>query len=395
MVQSKKATYRASMSTSHASTASIAVVAESSHGVMIRWASHPSKCLDVSGGMPSNGVNIQLWDCSDGHPNMMFTVPAPDTPGVIRYASHPSKCLDVSRGEQSNGVNIQLWDCGDGQNPNMMFTVPAPGVAGQIHWASHDTKCLDVSGGDQSNGANIQLWECQTRHANMMFVYGEQGTEAAMKTDPPTEQPTEVPIEVNPTDAPTDAPTEAPTEAPLPTHTFPRGQLKVGHLVVTRGQACAIRKVHTTKYGFCRKRKLLLFTGKKQRIRCHHGPDIVDVIGFNIFTLSSCHGRGRATEGVEVPYVSRKTYLLVDVDYDGNSFWATLQDDNGNEKHLKVDLTLTNPRPQIVKDIRKCALSSNDIVAACEVTVLKWGVAEMIVGLGCRLGMKMTDEGCS
>lgn len=311
MVQSKKATYRASMSTSHASTASIAVVAESSHGVMIRWASHPSKCLDVSGGMPSNGVNIQLWDC------------------------------------------------GDGQNPNMMFTVPAPGVAGQIHWASHDTKCLDVSGGDQSNGANIQLWECQTGHANMMFVYGEQGTEAAMKTDPPTEQPTEVPIEVNPTDAPTDAPTEAPTEAPLPTHTLPWGLVKVGDLVVLRGEACAIRKVHTQDH---------LHT---------HSFDIVNVIGFNIFTLSHCTGKGRATEGVEAPYVSRKTYRLVDVDYDGD--WATLQDDNHHEKHLKLDLTLSNPRPQIVKDVRKCALSSNDIVAACEVTVLKWGVAEMIV----------------
>jgi len=140
----------------------------------IKWATHPEKCLDVSGGTKQAGTNIQLWDCvNEGeHDNMQFLIPESGN-GPIRWAKHPTMCLDVQGGKTHNGVNLQLWHCSDdGQHANMQFIVPAH--QGNIKWAHHE-KCIDVDGGGVAVSTNIQMWDCVDggQHANMQFIVDE------------------------------------------------------------------------------------------------------------------------------------------------------------------------------------------------------------------------------
>jgi len=149
---------------------------------LIRWATHKNKCVDVSGGLTATGTNIQMWECHDNDQdrNMQFTLCKPLRLRAvpIRWATHPGKCLDVSGGVNKDGTNVQLWDCvHDGQHDNMQFLVPLSGT-GRIHWAKHPTKCLDVSVGNTNNGANLQIWSCDgiDWNPNMQFlVTSEQG----------------------------------------------------------------------------------------------------------------------------------------------------------------------------------------------------------------------------
>lgn len=138
----------------------------------IRWATHPDKCLDVSGGMNKDGTNVQLWDCvNDGeHENMQFLMP-PSGTGRIHWAKHPTKCLDVSAGNTNNGANLQIWSCKNmDEHPNMRFLLPAE--QGPIRWATHRNKCIDVAGGETRTGTNIQMWDCHDngQHRNMQFT---------------------------------------------------------------------------------------------------------------------------------------------------------------------------------------------------------------------------------
>ncbi len=142
------------------------------HSGPIRWAVHPNKCLDVSGGNTRNGTQLQTWDCvNDGtHPNMQFILPQGGR-GPIRWATHPNKCLDISNGGTHNGNRVQIWDCvNNGTHPNMQFIVPINGQ-GPIRWAIHPNKCLDVSGGRTNNGNAVLTYDCvwNGTHPNMQF----------------------------------------------------------------------------------------------------------------------------------------------------------------------------------------------------------------------------------
>lgn len=140
----------------------------------IRWATHPDKCLDVSGGVNRDGTNIQLWDCVDNgeHENMKFLMPLSGRmTGRIHWAKHPDKCLDVSAGNTGNGANLQIWTCTSiHEHPNMRFTLPQ--TQGPIKWSTHPNKCIDVSRGRTVTGTNIQMWDCANggQHPNMMFT---------------------------------------------------------------------------------------------------------------------------------------------------------------------------------------------------------------------------------
>lgn len=115
----------------------------------IRWASHPTKCIDVSQGGTANGNNIWLWDCVNGgqHQNMQWTLP-PSGVGAIRWSAHPSKCIDVAGGNSGNGNNIQLWECVDsGNHLNMQWIIPkgtsaVPGSPGRVYVTTTTTSPL-------------------------------------------------------------------------------------------------------------------------------------------------------------------------------------------------------------------------------------------------------------
>jgi hypothetical protein len=85
----------------------------------IKWALHPSLCLDAPG-----GKELMLWNCESGnHTNMMFTVPKSGQ-GPIRVASRPSQCIEVQEPIPDHGRWLQVWDCDDeAHKKNMQFSI--------------------------------------------------------------------------------------------------------------------------------------------------------------------------------------------------------------------------------------------------------------------------------
>jgi hypothetical protein len=88
------------------------VVLADVHGetVTVRPNADPTLCLDVSGGVLTNGAAVQLWDC-DNKPAQQWQFYADDT---LRPASNPSFCLDSKTGVPASGAAaspLQLYAC--------------------------------------------------------------------------------------------------------------------------------------------------------------------------------------------------------------------------------------------------------------------------------------------
>lgn len=138
-------------------------------GRAIRWATHPTMCLDIGGGKPMNGSRVDIWKCSEGQENQQFLLP-PGGSGPIRWAKHPHMCLDVSGGKAGNGARVQIWQCNIG-HPHMQFDLPSE-RQGKIRWSEKADLCLDVKFGRAQSGTPVQLWECMEEgHPNKEFLF--------------------------------------------------------------------------------------------------------------------------------------------------------------------------------------------------------------------------------
>ncbi|KAL2218850.1 eukaryotic translation initiation factor 5A [Thermoascus aurantiacus ATCC 26904] len=84
---------------------------------------------------------------------------------------------------------------------------------------------------------------------------------------------------------------------------------KGGHVVI-KGRPCKIVEMSTSK------------TGK-------HGHAKVHIVALDIFTGKKLEDLSPSTHNMEVPFVSRKEYQLLDITDDG---FLSLMDENGNTK---------------------------------------------------------------
>ncbi|HEY0699728.1 MAG TPA: family 16 glycosylhydrolase [Micromonospora sp.] len=105
------------------------------------------KCIDVPGGIPTDGSQLQIWDCN-GTDAQKWTFPGD---GTIRALG---KCMDVAWGSTANGANVQLVTCNG--NPAQQFVLTSAGdlVNPQAN------KCVDVRDWNTANGAKLQIWDC-------------------------------------------------------------------------------------------------------------------------------------------------------------------------------------------------------------------------------------------
>jgi len=119
---------------------------------------YANKCVDVPGGNPVDGSQLQLWDCN-GTDAQRWTFPGD---GTIRALG---KCMDVAWGSTANGANIQIATCSG--NPAQQFVLNG---AGDLVNPQAD-KCVDVRDWSTANGAKLQLWDC-TGGANQKWRRG-------------------------------------------------------------------------------------------------------------------------------------------------------------------------------------------------------------------------------
>jgi lysophospholipase L1-like esterase len=106
------------------------------------------RCVDVPNSSTTNGVQLQIWDCS-GQANQSWTVTASRQLMVLG-----SKCMDALNAGTTAGTQVVTWDC-NGQT-NQQWNVNSNGTITGVQ----SNLCLDASGRGTANGTRLILWTC-------------------------------------------------------------------------------------------------------------------------------------------------------------------------------------------------------------------------------------------
>merc|ERR1739844_405284 len=96
-------------------------------GGLQKW-SDREKCADVhyspTGPLPSNGLQLQLWDCNSSPGQSWGQQGLGGNPWYLSESeTDASKCMDLEGGNTQNGNPVVVWDCNNGVNQNW---TPAP-----------------------------------------------------------------------------------------------------------------------------------------------------------------------------------------------------------------------------------------------------------------------------
>jgi hypothetical protein len=72
------------------------------------------QCVDVYGASTANGAPLNLYQCTPGAANQVWSFPelgSPNNGWFGGVALHSNKCMDVTAGNPNNGVQIEQYDC--------------------------------------------------------------------------------------------------------------------------------------------------------------------------------------------------------------------------------------------------------------------------------------------
>ncbi|KAL0058663.1 hypothetical protein AAF712_014646 [Marasmius tenuissimus] len=105
----------------------------------------------------NDGAKVSLGYCVDASPelpNGNITWVMPDVGKTGQIKTFNGKCLDVPGGDASNGNSLQIWSCSEG-NANQMWS-HAGVIEGQwvLSWAGKN-KCVDVRNGNYDVMNNV------------------------------------------------------------------------------------------------------------------------------------------------------------------------------------------------------------------------------------------------
>ncbi|KAJ7189488.1 carbohydrate-binding module family 13 protein [Mycena pura] len=116
------------------------------------------KCLTAASN--TDGATVTIQTCT-GAAAQKWTF----TGGSVKIFDN--KCLDVTGGVTTNGNKLQIWTCGTGnQNQQFYYTTD-----NHLSWTNHG-KCADLSGGSLADGNRIQIWDCSGPNANQIWNVG-------------------------------------------------------------------------------------------------------------------------------------------------------------------------------------------------------------------------------
>ncbi|MFF9019274.1 non-reducing end alpha-L-arabinofuranosidase family hydrolase [Streptomyces eurythermus] len=107
-----------------------------------------SRCLDVVGGVQTDGTALQLYDCWGGT-NQQWTLT--DAKQLTVYGT---KCLDVPGHATTSGTKVQIWACSGGTN--QQWQVKSDGTVVAVE----SGLCLEAAGAGTANGTAVQIGTC-------------------------------------------------------------------------------------------------------------------------------------------------------------------------------------------------------------------------------------------
>ncbi|MFD5536399.1 non-reducing end alpha-L-arabinofuranosidase family hydrolase [Streptomyces sp. NPDC127079] len=106
------------------------------------------RCLDVPGGVQTDGTYLQIYDCWGGT-NQQWTL----TDGN-QLTVYGNKCLDVPGHATAAGTRVQIWTCSGGAN--QQWRVNSDGTVVGVE----SGLCLEATGAGTANGTAVQIWTC-------------------------------------------------------------------------------------------------------------------------------------------------------------------------------------------------------------------------------------------
>ncbi|KAG7087971.1 hypothetical protein E1B28_012011 [Marasmius oreades] len=141
-----------------------------------QWAG-TNKCIDLTDGNISDGNQFQVWTCDSSNMNQQFpgrTVPDTQTVTVTLEGgpalSQPRLCLAAT--ENTDGARVSLAPCDNVASTfpsgNITWVVPRADLAGILSTYG-GTKCLDLRNGDSTNGNGLQIWSCDSSNVNQVW----------------------------------------------------------------------------------------------------------------------------------------------------------------------------------------------------------------------------------
>ncbi|CAK73661.1 unnamed protein product (macronuclear) [Paramecium tetraurelia] len=137
------------------------------------------------------------------------------------------------------------------------------------------------------------------------------------------------------------------------TYTESAGSLKKGGYVMLKGHPCKITDVSTSKAG-------------------KHGHAKASIVGKDIFTNKTYEDSAPTSHNIDVPFVTKKEYTLMDIQGDG--FVILMNEDGSTKEDLK--LPETEDDFNLVKEIRDQFDAGKDLL----ISVLSAMGEEKIVG---------------
>lgn len=125
-------------------------------GIYTLAAVHSNKLLEVSGGSPAAGANVQQAAPNNKeHQRWELRM---NMDGSYRLlAVHSGKCLEAAPPATNNGANARTGDWRDQPHQKWMFVQAQDGSFTLLNRAAG--KCLEVMGEAMHNGANVQVWD--------------------------------------------------------------------------------------------------------------------------------------------------------------------------------------------------------------------------------------------
>lgn len=131
---------------------------------------NPSYVVDVSAASKENGANVQLYSANGSLAQTYKFVYHDGYYSIVAASS--GKSLDVADGDMVPPTNVQQW-ASDDVNANQLFSVIANDDGSYTFINKATGLALDISGGAMSNGANVQVYT-KNDSAAQRFVLRER-----------------------------------------------------------------------------------------------------------------------------------------------------------------------------------------------------------------------------
>jgi hypothetical protein len=117
----------------------------------------PGSCLDVLGGGPADGTQIDEYTCNTTGAQSFMVVDGGG--GAVKLVQASSKsCVEIAGSGTANGTKVQLHGCDGSPGQTFKLQPAASGFVNIVNPASN--RCLEVTGGNPANLTNVQLYDC-------------------------------------------------------------------------------------------------------------------------------------------------------------------------------------------------------------------------------------------